>query len=129
PRLYAFCVSPFTTREEKRPMKPKVLLRSLLLALLVIVTGCSVSRPATDTAVRKNDSASPPPPVEQPLAKPAPVTPSAVAQDKRVSKTDNLAEPPLPAASVRVERQPMAVPAPPAPPAAAEIAAMAYNAQ
>jgi len=108
-------------------MKLKALLRSLLLALLVILTGCSVSRPATDTSVRKNDSA--PPPVEQPLVKPAPIAPSAVAQDQRAGKTDRLAEQPVSSASRQVERQVAAPPAPPAPPMVAKIAAMSYNAQ
>src|SRR6185437_9180245 len=81
---------------------------------------------ATDTAVRKNESASPSPPVEQPLAKPAPVTPSAVAQDQRTGKTDRLVKQPAPSASGQAERQ---LATTPAPPAVAEIAAMSYNAQ
>jgi hypothetical protein len=42
--------------------------------LLVIVTGCSVSQPVTDTPVRKNDSVPTPPPppaMIKPIVKPA----------------------------------------------------------
>ena len=108
-------------------MKLKALLHSLLLALLVIVTGCSVSRPAADTSVRKNDSAhTPPPPVEQPMVKRAPATPPTAAQDKGSGKTDSLVDQAAPPRSRQLGRQ---LAAPPAPPAVAELAAMSYNAQ
>jgi Ca-activated chloride channel family protein len=105
-------------------MKLKALLRSLLLALLVIVTGCSVSRPATDTPVRKNDNAPTPP--SAPVAEPTPASPQATAQAK--PQVDRAADRSSSAAG-QVVPMPAAPPAPPAPPALAEVAAMSYNAQ
>lgn len=99
-------------------MKLKALLRSLLLALLVIVTGCSVSRPATDTPARKNDSA-PTPPVP-PVGQPSPQV-KAQPSPRADSPADR-------ASSTVGQPAPMPV-APPAPPALAEVAAMSYNAQ
>jgi len=107
-------------------MKLKALLHSLLLALLVILTGCSVSRPATDTPARKNDSAPTPPagPVVEPVAEPAPTSPQATAQAKPQgnSPSDSPADRSSSAAG-------QVVPMPVAPPALAEVAAMSYNAQ
>ncbi|EIL95245.1 vWA domain-containing protein [Rhodanobacter spathiphylli] len=108
-------------------MKLKALLRSLLLALLVIVTGCSVSRPATDTHARKNDGASTP--TAEPVVEPAPTNPQATAQAK--SRSDGPSGSPADRAAPagRAVPMPAAPPAPPAPPALAEVAAMSYNAQ
>jgi Ca-activated chloride channel family protein len=108
-------------------MKLKALLRSLLLALLVIITGCSVSRPA-DPILSKDDKGAPPPPVAQPMIKPAPVAPAEVAQDKASRKTDSLVEGKAVAAAGELKRQSTVLPAPPAPPAVAEIAYAQPNA-
>ncbi|KZC24629.1 hypothetical protein RHOFW104T7_07710 [Rhodanobacter thiooxydans] len=88
-----------------------------MLALLVIGAGCSVSRPDTDRPVRRIERTPAPPPVEQPIARPAP----AMARNQHRDKADG-----------RIDRQPAATPAPPAPPAppvVAEIAATADSAQ
>ncbi|MDW2981568.1 VWA domain-containing protein [Rhodanobacter sp. KK11] len=95
-------------------MNVKVLLRSLLLALLAIGAGCSVSRPDADRPVRRIERASAAPPVEQPIAKSAP----AMARNLHRDKADG-----------RIDRQPATRPAPPAPPVAAEIAATSHSAQ
>jgi Ca-activated chloride channel family protein len=101
-------------------MKLEALLRSLLLALLVIVAGCSVSRPATDTPVRKSDSA------PTPEVKPTSANPQATAQAKPTTDSPVGRSSP---ASGQVAPVPAAPPAPPAPPVLAEVVAMPYNAQ
>lgn len=107
-------------------MKLKALLHSLLLALLVILTGCSVSRPANDTPMRKNDSAPMPPVVTKPMAEPTPANPPVAARNE--PKTDSRVDHSSPA-SGRALPAPAAPPTPPAPPALAEVSAMSYNAQ
>lgn len=72
-------------------MKLKALLRSLLLALLVIITGCSTSRPGSEPAAHQDrrgqvPGATPPP------VKPAPAPSAKDGQDKRTDKTDGLQE-------------------------------------
>ena len=63
-------------------MNPKALLRSLLLALLVIVTGCSVSRPAPETATRHDQFGNTP--IAAPAdANPVPVGQPVATQEKR----------------------------------------------
>ncbi|MEO5830361.1 MAG: VWA domain-containing protein [Rhodanobacter sp.] len=110
-------------------MKLKALLRSLLLALLVIITGCSVSKPAVDVPTSKKDSVgTSPPATETPVSDPAPVPnlPSAVRQDQPQRKTDSLVDASSPPVSGQVELQTVA---PPALSAMAEVARMSYIAQ
>lgn len=81
-------------------MNLKALLRTLMMAWLVILAGCGVSRPATDTVSTGNLPAKPSTPV-----KTAPPEPE-MARDKALDKV---------AAPAPVGR-PIAPPAPPAPP-------------
>jgi Ca-activated chloride channel family protein len=94
-------------------MKLKALLRSLLLALLVIITGCSVSKPAVDVPTSKKDSVGTTPP-------------AATRQHKPQGKTDSRVDASSPPVAGQVEPQTVA---PPAPSAMAEVARMSYNAQ
>ncbi len=80
-------------------MNVKALLRTLLLALLVILAGCSVSKPVADVPATTNKiPVTPPPP-----AAPAPPEPAAAAD-----KTLNEAAAPMPASMPATEpsRQP-----------------------
>ncbi|MEO6800566.1 MAG: VWA domain-containing protein [Rhodanobacter sp.] len=77
-------------------MKPRALLRSLLLALLVIITGCTTSRPASKPDANENSRATVPvgtaPDVQAAL-----VEPGADVRDKRSGKVgalQNLSAPP-----------------------------------
>ncbi len=93
-------------------MKLKALLRSLLLALLVIIAGCSASRPEIDTAT-------------QPAVKTGATESPSTAGDKRTARTDGLQDsPPPPLNEVRTVQ---VAPAPPTTPA--EMAASTFAAQ
>ncbi|MEO6927293.1 MAG: von Willebrand factor type A domain-containing protein, partial [Rhodanobacter sp.] len=90
-------------------MKLKALLRSLLLALLVFITGCSVPRSESDTAppkIRQENT----PVATQPAVDPGSAESPDAAHDKRTTKTDGLQDVPTPPALNEV-----ATVAPPAP--------------
>lgn len=122
-------------------MNLNALLRSLLLALLVLVAGCSVSNPTAD---RTGTAAPiPPPPVEQPHVDPSPTTPIDSVPAPLPQKVDDSVKQPSADESVDIDTRhsappstpaPTAPPAQPAPPAplasepAAELGAMSYAA-
>ncbi|MFA6231788.1 MAG: hypothetical protein WC617_16685 [Rhodanobacter sp.] len=81
-------------------MKLITLLRSLLLALLVMLTGCSTPKPALDTQTAENTSATQPQvPIAPPANRPVEARQTSPLVDQAVNET---------AASI-------AMPAPPAP--------------
>lgn len=95
-------------------MKLQALLRSLLLVVLVIVTGCSASRPGPESVSRENMSTVAPI-VTPPAVKPAPVAPALDTRDKQNAKTDSLPEsstPPLSGEARPVRSAPAVPPMP-----------------
>lgn len=104
-------------------MKLIAVLRSLLLALLVMITGCSVSRPASEVPPPRGSrpdlampQAPPPAPAAKPMSPSAPAQ-AAIAKDKQSAANDEVPVQPV--------LEEVAPPAPPAPPVAAEPLAMA----
>ena len=93
-------------------MKLKALLRGLLLALLVIFTGCSVSRPASETS-------------SHPLKREtAPVTTQAAVKPERDQRPDDVQDKRLPEADVLENVSALPAPreaTPAAPPASAQM--------
>ena len=93
-------------------MKLKALLRGLLLALLVFITGCSMPRSESDTAppkIRQGNT----PATNQPAVEPGRTESPDAAHDKRTTRIDGLQD--VSAPPVLNEVTAAAPPAPPAP--------------
>jgi len=103
-------------------MKLLALLRSLLLALLVLITGCSVSRPESGATAPKDKretipATTPTPPAAEPA-------PPVTATDRQAEKADGASEVTASSNAPRITRNTSAAPLPPpAPPALIGMAA------
>jgi len=103
-------------------MKLLALLRSLLLALLVLITGCSVSRPESGATAPKDKretipATTPTPPAAEPA-------PPVTATDRQAAKADGASEVTASSNAPRITRNTSAAPLPPpAPPALIGMAA------
>lgn len=108
-------------------MNLKKLLRSLLVAFFVIVTGCTTPKPEAETRVRTDHRVATPVPVVQPQAvKRASLVPTGAASDKHLGKTDSLVDMAEPRGALN---EVMASPAPTASyaPAAKRLVGMVYR--